>query len=78
LDNCGWNAHFSRRKLGTALGQDSILAGEGHRGTNDLMGTVLGFVVAFLATVFADKSSLGIAFAGIMEVTRNSDLSFLN
>ena len=44
--------------------------------TNDLMGAVLGFVIAFLATVFTNKTSLGIGFAGIMEITRNSDLSF--
>ena len=45
-------------------------------GTNNLMGTIPGFVIALLATVFTDKSSLGINFAGIMEITRNSDLSF--
>ena len=45
-------------------------------GTNNLMRAVLGFVVAFLATVFTDKSGLGISFAGIMKVTSNSDLFF--
>ena len=40
-------------------------------GTNDLMRTIPGFVVALLATVSTDKSSLGINFAGIMEITRD-------
>jgi len=48
----------------------------GDRDTNYLMGTLLGLVVAFFATVFTDKSGLGISFAGIVEITRNSDLSF--
>jgi hypothetical protein len=48
---------------------------EKDRGTNNLVGTVLGFVIAFLATVFTNKSSLGINFAGIMEITNNTDLS---
>jgi len=45
-------------------------------GTNDLMRAIPGFMVTVLATVSADKSSLGINSAGIMEITRNSDLSF--
>ena len=44
-------------------------------GTNDLVRTISGFMVAFLATVFTDKSSLGINFAGIVEVASNTDLS---
>ena len=64
------------RKSGTVFGQDSILKGEGHRGTNDLMRAIPGFMITVLATVSTDESSLGINFAGIMEITRNSDLSF--
>jgi len=52
--------------------------GEDTGDTNDLMRTILGFVVALLATVSTDKSGLGINFAGIMEITRYSDLSFLD
>ena len=40
------------------------------------MGTVPGFMVSLLTTVFTRKSSLGINFAGIMEVTRNPNLLF--
>lgn len=45
------------------------------RGTNDLVGTVLCFVVAFLATVFTNKPSFGINFSGIMKIASNTNLS---
>lgn len=40
------------------------------------MRAISGFMVTVLATVSTDESGLGINFAGIMEITRNSDLSF--
>lgn len=60
---------------GEALGFMRFGSTEKGRSTNDLVGTVLGFMVTFLATVSADKSGLGINFAGIVEITSNTDLS---